>query len=349
VRERFTRGARGAAALRAAPADGRERLLPRPDGLVLITLKKAYTDGTVAVDMDPLSLFCRLATSVPTPRLHTVRYAGVLAAASAPCPRGAPPLDAWVEYHLGRGRAFRGRDSCHSPGPCSGTTLSPAASPFSRRARDGEERGPNVTRIVWSRRELERDEASNDGTICVAALHGLASGTPPFASFDQLFHHHYPDIRRLLDGRVEPGLALMVVGPGGTEASGWFAAKDAVVNPLIVGRHSSAEVFLPSDPQISLRHLAVVLQRRASGARSPSGSSTSGRPWRSPTRTGRVSRRSRRAARPPVVRLPGPSPVPDPWRDVDVPEDVEPPGRRSPHASSSRRPPPPKVTARRQG
>ena len=70
----------------------RERLLPRPDGLVRITLKKAYTDGTVAVDMDPLSLLCRLATSVPPPRLHTVRYAGVLAAASAPCPpRGPAP------------------------------------------------------------------------------------------------------------------------------------------------------------------------------------------------------------------------------------------------------------------
>ena len=122
-----------------------------------------------------------------------------------------------------------------------------------------------MTRIMWSRRELERDEASNDGTVCVAALHALASSTPPFASFEQLFRRHYPDIRRLLDGRVEPGLALMVFGPGGTEASGWFAAKDAVVNPLIVGRHSSADVFLPSDPRLSLRHLAVVLHRKNDG------------------------------------------------------------------------------------
>jgi hypothetical protein len=40
--------------------------------------------------MDPLSLLCRLATSVPPPRFHTVRYAGVLAAASPWRPRLAP-------------------------------------------------------------------------------------------------------------------------------------------------------------------------------------------------------------------------------------------------------------------
>jgi hypothetical protein len=33
----------------------------------------------MAVDMDPLSLLCRLAASVPPPRFHTVKYAGVLA------------------------------------------------------------------------------------------------------------------------------------------------------------------------------------------------------------------------------------------------------------------------------
>ena len=74
------------------PPVAQERLEQRPDGLVRITLKKAYADGTVAVDMDPLSLLCRLATSVPPPRLHTVRYAGVLAAASPWRSRLAPPL-----------------------------------------------------------------------------------------------------------------------------------------------------------------------------------------------------------------------------------------------------------------
>jgi len=83
------------AATRAGPADeqGRqsllkyilrpplanERLLPGPDGLVRIALKKPFSDGTVAVDLDPLSLLCRLVALVPAPRFHTVRYFGVLA------------------------------------------------------------------------------------------------------------------------------------------------------------------------------------------------------------------------------------------------------------------------------
>src|ERR671919_509310 len=63
-----------------------------------LTLKRAYADGTVAVDMDALSLLCRLAASVPPPRFHTVRYAGVLAPASqwrsriVPAPKEAPTV-----------------------------------------------------------------------------------------------------------------------------------------------------------------------------------------------------------------------------------------------------------------
>lgn len=59
-----------------------ERLLPGPDGLVRIALKKPFSDGTGAVDLDPLSLLCRLVALVPAPRFHTVRYFGVLAPAA---------------------------------------------------------------------------------------------------------------------------------------------------------------------------------------------------------------------------------------------------------------------------
>ena len=81
------------------PVVAQERITHGPDGLVRITLKKPFADGTVAVDMDPLSLLCRLAASVPPPRLHTVRYAGVLAPASklrariVPKPKPEPAND----------------------------------------------------------------------------------------------------------------------------------------------------------------------------------------------------------------------------------------------------------------
>jgi hypothetical protein len=49
------------------PPIAQEWLELRPDGMVRITLKRAFADGALALDMDPLSLLCRLATSVPTP------------------------------------------------------------------------------------------------------------------------------------------------------------------------------------------------------------------------------------------------------------------------------------------
>lgn len=52
------------------------------DDLVRIKLRRPFGDGTVAVDIDPLSLLCRLAAAVPPPRFNVVRYAGVLGSAS---------------------------------------------------------------------------------------------------------------------------------------------------------------------------------------------------------------------------------------------------------------------------
>ena len=72
------------------PPIAQERVVAGPDGLVRIVLKKRFSDGTLAVDMDPLSLLMRLCAAVPAPRFHTVRYAGVLAAASKWRPRILP-------------------------------------------------------------------------------------------------------------------------------------------------------------------------------------------------------------------------------------------------------------------
>ena len=64
------------------PPIAQERLHILPDNLVRIELKRAFRDGTIAIDLDPLSLLCRLAASVPPPGFHLVHYAGVLGSAS---------------------------------------------------------------------------------------------------------------------------------------------------------------------------------------------------------------------------------------------------------------------------
>jgi hypothetical protein len=73
------------------PPLSQERLKLLPDGLVRIELKRPFRDGTIAVDLDPSSLMCRLAALVPPPRTHGVHYAGVLAPASKWRPLIAPP------------------------------------------------------------------------------------------------------------------------------------------------------------------------------------------------------------------------------------------------------------------
>jgi hypothetical protein len=72
------------------PPIAQERVTQGPDGLVRIALKKVFSDGTFAVDLDPLSLLARLCAAVPPPKLHTIRYAGVLGAASKIRPHIVP-------------------------------------------------------------------------------------------------------------------------------------------------------------------------------------------------------------------------------------------------------------------
>jgi len=45
------------------PPLAQERLHWLPDNLVRVELKRAFRDGTIAIDLDPLSLLCRLAAA----------------------------------------------------------------------------------------------------------------------------------------------------------------------------------------------------------------------------------------------------------------------------------------------
>ena len=74
------------------PPIAQERLHILPDDLVRIELKRPFSDGTVAVDLDPLSLLCRLAALVPPPGFHLTHYAGILGSASKLRSLVVPPL-----------------------------------------------------------------------------------------------------------------------------------------------------------------------------------------------------------------------------------------------------------------
>src|SRR5262245_20010501 len=61
------------------PAIANERLKRNRAGQVVLQLKRLYKDGTTHIVMEPLEFMERLAALVPRPRLHLIRFHGVLA------------------------------------------------------------------------------------------------------------------------------------------------------------------------------------------------------------------------------------------------------------------------------
>jgi len=90
------------------PPIAQERVTFTEEGLVAIQLKKPFRDGTVAVEMDPLSLVSRLAASIHPPRFHSIRYGGVLAPHAKWRPLVIPPPSPEATAAPGA------EDACHS-------------------------------------------------------------------------------------------------------------------------------------------------------------------------------------------------------------------------------------------
>jgi hypothetical protein len=61
------------------PALANERLALNRAGQVVLTLKTPYRDGTTHIVLEPLEFMQRLAALVPRPRLHLIRFHGLLA------------------------------------------------------------------------------------------------------------------------------------------------------------------------------------------------------------------------------------------------------------------------------
>ncbi len=87
------------------PAIANERLGCNAKGEVVLQLKSPWRDGTTHIRMSPLEFMQRLAARVPRPRLHLIRFHGVLApnarlrAATVPGPAHKPSEHAEEHAH----------------------------------------------------------------------------------------------------------------------------------------------------------------------------------------------------------------------------------------------------------
>jgi hypothetical protein len=123
-----------------------------------------------------------------------------------------------------------------------------------------------MPRSVWLRSDDAREGFLNDGTVCLPAIGALPRPRPAGPmSFREAFRIHYGAIRELLDLHRAAGLGMVIASGDALEATVWVPAEPDGINPVIVGRHSQAEAFLPWDAELSLRHLAVILQRTPGG------------------------------------------------------------------------------------
>ncbi len=59
------------------PPVAQDRLLQRPDGNIELRLKRPYSDGTTAILFEPVDFVSKLATQVPPPKMHRLRFFGV--------------------------------------------------------------------------------------------------------------------------------------------------------------------------------------------------------------------------------------------------------------------------------
>ena len=80
------------------------------DGNVRLELKKAWSDGSTSVDLEPLAFIARLAALVPPPKRHLTRYFGVLSSHAGsrsevvPAPTEPTPTPTGQENPAGKSR-----------------------------------------------------------------------------------------------------------------------------------------------------------------------------------------------------------------------------------------------------
>jgi hypothetical protein len=117
-----------------------------------------------------------------------------------------------------------------------------------------------TTRFVRLRADVERDGARNEVTRCVSIRDVVE-----FVDHSVLFNHHQRRLMQIVRDQVRPGVAIFALHRReGIAGHFWLAATEHLRAGLI-GRHSAVDLLLKDDAELSLRHLLVLVKRKAAG------------------------------------------------------------------------------------
>lgn len=124
------------------------------------------------------------------------------------------------------------------------------------------------SRIFWiNQRSDSAPESKNENTILGLSVDALPEVAAPLPLKEQ-FVKHYPQIHEWLAAHSSrSGVALVAMSAGAVHGAAFLAAKPDRVSTAIIGRHSKADLRLPDDASLSLRHVALLLFPRQSEGR----------------------------------------------------------------------------------
>jgi hypothetical protein len=99
-----------------------------------------------------------------------------------------------------------------------------------------------------------REDAHNNATVLAVDAHNVR------ASHSALFARHRTELRDILQAHKRRGVAIIAVATGtGVAGHLWLEASEKL-RAGVVGRHGQADLFVPGDSDLSLRHLVVLVR-----------------------------------------------------------------------------------------